>query len=435
MGQLAELQTAPDEPPPLADRMLALQRLGVLCGIAAGAWLGAAEAPAKLVSAGLSPFLISLLMVVGVFLGRWCLPAVARGTSDIRADVSKAPHLVIWAIVAGSLWSVANTLTVFAIRDLGLSIAFPLWNTNALIGILWGVFFFGELKNAGRARWTAVLGGAALMFVGGLILARVSASQVSSQVATKGIVAALGAGVLWGTMYIPYRKAYLSGMNPLSFVSFFTVGELGMMIALAARYLGGLAALWREISAVRSVQFWLLAAGFVWVIGDIFQQYAVKYVGVSRGIPLSNSNQLWGLLWGAVAFGEFRNWQHSAIAGAIYGSILIALGMAAISFSVAGKGEHDKWREAANREQSKYGIDPRFISSAMEGAAFHDSPRKRWLDALLVILATAFFVWTASHAHWPAMNLEWPAVYVLLALGVILLAAGAVSLWKLTRFN
>jgi hypothetical protein len=71
----------------------------------------------------------------------------------------------------------------------------------------------------------------------------------------------------------------------------------------------------------------------------------------------------------------------------------------------------------------------------MEGAAFHDSPRKRWLDVLLVILATALFVWTGSHAHWPVMNLEWPVVYVLLALGFILLAAGAVSLWKLTRFN
>src|SRR5438309_5040441 len=51
-------------------------------------------------------------------------------------------------LIAGCLWSVANTLTIFAIRDLGLSIAFPLWNTNALIGILWGVLFFGELKRS-----------------------------------------------------------------------------------------------------------------------------------------------------------------------------------------------------------------------------------------------------------------------------------------------
>jgi len=32
-------------------------------------------------------------------------------------------------------------------------------------------------------------------------------------------------GILWGTMYIPYRKAYLTGMNPLSFVTFFSFGE------------------------------------------------------------------------------------------------------------------------------------------------------------------------------------------------------------------
>jgi len=91
-----------------------------------------------------------------------------------------------------------------------------------------------------------------------VILARVSASQISSQAATKGVVAALGAaGALWGTMYIPYRKAYLSGMNPLSFVTFFTVGELGMMTILASRYVGGLGMLGRQLVAVQSVQFWL----------------------------------------------------------------------------------------------------------------------------------------------------------------------------------
>ena len=52
-----------------------LQRLGVLSGFAAGAWLGAAEAPTKLVSVGVSPIVISLIMVIGVFLARWSLPA------------------------------------------------------------------------------------------------------------------------------------------------------------------------------------------------------------------------------------------------------------------------------------------------------------------------------------------------------------------------
>ena len=51
-----------------------LHRLGVVCGIAAGVWLGVAEAPTKLVNAGLSPFLISLGMVAGVFVARWTVP-------------------------------------------------------------------------------------------------------------------------------------------------------------------------------------------------------------------------------------------------------------------------------------------------------------------------------------------------------------------------
>ncbi len=60
------------------------------------------------------------------------------------------------------------------------------------------------------------------------------------------------------------------------------------------------------MSSARDVLFWLMLGGFIWVIGDLFQQYAAKYVGISRGIPLSNTNQLWGLLWGIFVFGELR---------------------------------------------------------------------------------------------------------------------------------
>src|SRR5499425_1394404 len=279
------------------SRAKKLQLLGILSGFAAGAWLGAAEAPTKLVSIGISPIAISLIMVIGVFLARWSLPALILGTSSVRADVRRAPHLIIWAV--------ANTLTVFAIRDIGLSIAFPLWNSNSLLGILWGFLFFNELRQAGWRRWTGVLGGALIMCAGATLLAIASSTQGPAGHSFRGVWAALGAGVLWGTMYIPYRKAYLTGMNPLSFVTFFTFGEVGMMSALAFGYTG-LAPLWRELSSARGVIFWLILGGFIWVIGDLFQQYAAKYVGISRGIPLSNTNQLWGLLWGVFVFGELR---------------------------------------------------------------------------------------------------------------------------------
>src|SRR5262250_1775232 len=149
-----------------ARRSRRLQLLGLLCGFTAGAWLGAAEAPTKLVTIGISPIVVSLIMVSGVFLARWSLPALVLGTSSVRADVRRAPHLILWALLAGCLWAVANTLTIFAIRENGLSIAFPLWNSNSLLGILWGCLFFKGRGRAGRRRGRGGGGGAAVMCVG-----------------------------------------------------------------------------------------------------------------------------------------------------------------------------------------------------------------------------------------------------------------------------
>src|SRR5438105_6850103 len=348
------------------SRSKKLQLLGILSGFTAGAWLGAAEAPTKLVSIGISPIAISLIMVIGVFLARWSLPALILGTSSVRADVRRAPHLIIWAVLAGCLWAVANTLTIFAIRDIGLSIAFPLWNSNSLLGIFWGFLFFNELRQAGWRRWTAVLAGALVMCVGAALLAIASSTQGPAGHSLRGVWAALGAGVLWGTMYIPYRKAYLTGMNPLSFVTFFTFGEAGMMSALAIGYTG-LAPLWQELLGARGVIFWLMLGGFIWVIGDLFQQYAAKYVGISRGIPLSNSNQLWGLLWGIFVFGELHGRSSSTYLQVVGGSLLMMLGVGAVALFCAAGEEPSRWKEAAIRESDRYGVAADFVEARMDG--------------------------------------------------------------------
>ena len=236
-----------------------LHNLGVVSGLAAGAWLGMAEAPTKLVSVGYSPFLISLGMVAGVFVARWTLPAALKGTGYVFRDLREKPHLTAWAVLAGALWAVANTLTIFAIRDVGLSIAFPLWNTNSLVGLFFGWLFFNELRGAGRGQWMKVLGGALAIVAGACMLAYAT-SYASAQVSQRpagGVLAALVAGLLWGTMYIPYRKAYISGMNPLSFVTVFTVGELATMGALSVYFEGGPGNLVHAVRGARPALFWL----------------------------------------------------------------------------------------------------------------------------------------------------------------------------------
>ena len=207
---------------------LSLHGLGVICGLTAGVWLGAAEAPTKLVNAGFSPFAISLCMVAGVFTARWTFPTLLKGTGYVFADLAEKKHLIVWALLAGALWAVANTLTVFAIRDVGLAVAFPMWNANALIGLFWGRVLFRELEGASGKNISKVVVGAIAIVIAAVMLGFSTMHGGSmGQHAFRGIVAALGASLMWGTMYVPYRKAYLSGMNPLSFVTAFTVGELG----------------------------------------------------------------------------------------------------------------------------------------------------------------------------------------------------------------
>jgi drug/metabolite transporter (DMT)-like permease len=420
--------------------MKSLHRLGVICGLAAGAWLGAAEAPTKLVTLGFSPFLISLGMVAGVFVARWTVPMVLKGTGYIFEDLREKPHLIVWAILAGMLWAVANTLTVFAIRDVGISIAFPLWNTNSLVGLFWGWLLFRELRGAGAGQWAKVLGGAAAIVIGACILAYATSHGAGSGAhgsPTLGILAALGAGLLWGTMYIPYRKAYISGMNPLSFVTVFTFGELGTVFTLALAFDGGWHNVVAELGRARPALFWLFLGGFCWVIGDLFQQYAAKYIGIGRGIPLSNTNQLWGLAWGVLVFGELSGQGASEKFLVIAGSLIMIAGATAISFAEAPESEQDSWRQAMERECDRYGLKSERVAAALRGEDPLSSGkhRRRWWELLVVAVAVAAFVWLGAAAERPSIpaNLGWMAALIAASL-VFLVVCGAL-LWKRTRFS
>src|SRR3989454_11621168 len=196
------------------------------------------------------------------------------------------------------------------------------------------------------------------MFAGAALLAVASSAGAPGGHAARGVGGALAAGALWGTMYIPYRKAYLTGMNPLAFITFFTVGEVVMMLTLALADRGGVAALAADLFGARDVLFWLLLGGFVWVVGDLFQQYAAKYVGISRGIPLSNTNQLWGLVGGLLVFGELRGGAATTYGQVIGGSLLVALGAGAVAPAPPPGAQHPPSEEGGGAASARHPIDP-----------------------------------------------------------------------------
>jgi glucose uptake protein GlcU len=423
---------------PAAQNFASLHRLGVACGIGAGVWLGAAEAPTKLVTSGLSPFAISLCMVAGVFTARWTVPTLLKGTRYVISDLVRKKHLIVWSLLAGALWAVANTLTVFAIRDVGLAVAFPLWNANSLIGLFWGWLLFGELRGASRATVAKVVIGATAIVAAAILLglSTIRGGIAAPRNALHGIMAAAGASLLWGTMYVPYRKAYISGMNPLSFVTAFTVGELSTMFALTLALDGGTQSAVFRSSQLKPMLFWLFLGGFVWVIGDILQQFAVKHLGIGRGIPLSNTNQLWGLAWGALVFGELSHVPISQRLFVVGGSIVMILGALSISSAVAGEGEHSSMNKVLIAECRRYNMDYDRVLAENRGWDSGSSQEKRgWWDYLIVAIAAGIFVWLAGNAAIPpiAVNSYWLAILAIILL--ISLAACCWALWKVTRFS
>jgi hypothetical protein len=236
-------------------------------------------------------------------------------------------------------------------------------------------------------------------------------------------------------MYIPYRKAYLTGMSPLSFITFFSIGEVVTMLSLALWFAHGVDGLLSELRAARGVIFWIMLGGFVWVIGDLFQQYAAKYVGISRGIPLSNTNQLWGLLWGVLVFGELSG-GGGVLQRVITGSIIMALGAAAIALATANPGEHQQWRRAAEAESQRYGINREYVESRLAGrqsaqAAPH---RRRGVDYVIALGATGVFVFFATLAEAPKLEMNLLAATGVLIATLAMLVVATTFLWRATRF-
>jgi hypothetical protein len=262
-------------------------------------------------------------------------------------------------------------------------------------------------------------------------------SAEPSQGAVLGILAALVAFMLWGTMYIPYRKAYISGMNPLSFVTVFTFGELGTAFALAAVFHGGFDPLLAELGRARPALFWLFLGGFCWVLGDLFQQFAAKYIGIGRGIPLSNTNQLWGLAWGALVFGELAGLGLTAQILVIAGSLVMIAGATAISFAEAPASEQASWKKAMQRECSRYDLDPVRVTAILQGddPLARETPARRWWELLIVAAAVGVFLWLASYAERQPISVSLPWMAVLLAATLVFLVVCGVLLWKRTRFS
>ena len=125
----------------------------------------------------------------------------------------------------------------------------------------------------------------------------------------------------------------------------------------------------------------------------------------------------------------------SVYAEVIGGSGLMAAGAVAIALSSASDDEYSSWREAAQREIERYGIDPEYVYTRVMGHEFaSDHVRRTWSDWLLVGVATLIFIGLGAMAHVPAMEIHMGWLFALSLGMVLMLLAGVLALWRVTKF-
>ena len=207
-----------------------------------------------------------------------------------------------WLPLAGGVvWTAGNYCVFKASETIGLARAAGTWTPlNIVVAFAWGALLFGELDGFSNARF-AVLGVAFLVLVAGVLLIAGSRDGASGQpssssprpgkaadsgrratTARAGLLWAGGAGVLWGSYFVPAQWAAVPAQVsdfPLS------LGILGAALALALPAGEPVKLAVRAASAQ-------LGAGVMFGIGNLALLALVARVGTGTGFTIAQLSLL-----------------------------------------------------------------------------------------------------------------------------------------------
>lgn len=215
---------------------------------------------------------------------------LSQGTEKLTWQVFWPPF------IGGQVWAFAGFCAFTATEKLGMARAAGLWAPlNILTGMFWGWILFGEFNNLPIQTILTLL--LALLFViGGIVMiifARGTGGGMGSnrQVVT-GLLAVLGAGILWGSYFLPIQISKTSmwiATFPLTVGM--VVGSLLFVIT------------WRVRISLPSLNNYgrTLLSGALWCLGNYGMLLLTAEIGTGKGFAISQMgtvfNAVLGIFW------------------------------------------------------------------------------------------------------------------------------------------
>jgi glucose uptake protein len=257
--------------------------------------------------------------ILGLFVGVLALGSTLGSLGALGkpffADIAVAPQAsVMYAMVSGAIFNIANLLLVAAIEVAGMAVAFPVG-----IGIALVVGALSSYVLTPKGNPLLLFGGIALIMVAIICdsLAYKTREAARSGSNTRGIVISVLAGMLMGTFYPLVSKAMNipDSPGPYATALFFVIGAA--LCALPLNYFF----MKRPIDGGAPVDFgsylsapagWHLAGilgGIVWIGGATcnFVASRANFVGPAVSYSIGQGATMVSAFWGVFVWREFAS--------------------------------------------------------------------------------------------------------------------------------
>jgi glucose uptake protein len=234
---------------------------------------------------------IKTLYVVATNLGIATIVAVWQGA------IAELTVATFWLMVLGGMiWAVGGLCAFTGTNKLGIAKAFGIWAPlNIIVSLIWGAALFHEFVNINTGS-ILLLVLAILTIIAGILLiifAKGTDEDGRERGAFRiGLAGAVGAGVLWGSYYIPVKYF---GVSPWTGAFPLAIGMAigGMILALPSRQS------WKLTAAGDYVRACL--TGVLWSVGNYGALLLIDTIGAGKGFTISQISvvvsALIGIYW------------------------------------------------------------------------------------------------------------------------------------------
>ncbi len=221
---------------------------------------------------------------------------------------------VVWTMIGGAIFNLANLLLVAAIDMAGLAIAFPVSIGIALVVGVVSSYIRQPIGNAGLLAAGVVCAVVAVILDG---KAYGSLATTGRSVSRRSIVTCIVSGILMGmwapavTYGMTHAKDQGGALGPYSTAVFLTLGALlscsiWNVYFMKKPLVGEPVNFADYFRGPASGHILGLLGGVIWGTGMVFNLVAASFTGVAISYAIGQSAPMVAALWGVFAWKEFK---------------------------------------------------------------------------------------------------------------------------------